>query len=103
MLRNATIRAERLQQLGGATTKTSRTARRVGQRGYASESEGKSFKGQLYDSTAQRLQRERADQLRFAEIRAAQKGSGGSPIWMVPLGIFCSRSCLLRIQQAHVS
>ncbi|KAI5252460.1 FAD-binding domain-containing protein [Aureobasidium subglaciale] len=85
MLSKSIARVESMQQLGRTAAKAPRAARRVGNRGYASESEGKSFKGQLYDSTAQRLQRERADQLRFAEVRAAQKGSGGSPVWMVPL------------------
>ncbi|KEQ67270.1 FAD-binding domain-containing protein [Aureobasidium melanogenum CBS 110374] len=85
MLRNGIVHIERTQTLNRTLTKAPRAVRRVGRRGYASEEEAKSFKGQLYDSTAQRLQRERADQLRFAEIRAAQKSSGGSPVWMVPL------------------
>lgn len=56
-------------------------------RAYASESgDGKTFKGQLYDSTHQRLQREKADQVRYAQIRGAQRNTGGSPIWVVPLG-----------------
>jgi hypothetical protein len=38
----------------------------------AAEPEGRSFKGQLYDSTYARLQRERAEQKRFAEMRAGQ-------------------------------
>lgn len=88
MLRNGVVRLEKTQ-IGRAVARAPRSTRRVGQRGYATENEGKSsFKGQLYDSTAQRLQRERADQLRFAEIRAAQKGSGGTPAWVVPLGMF---------------
>ncbi|KAI9682349.1 MAG: D-lactate ferricytochrome c oxidoreductase [Caeruleum heppii] len=41
----------------------------------AKEHESRSFKGQLYGSTAQRLQRERAEQRRFAEQRG--EGSGG--------------------------
>ena len=45
-------------------------------RSYASaQEEGRSFKGQLYESTAQRLQRERAEQARFAKQR--ELGSGG--------------------------
>ena len=75
------------QQIGRAATRSWRPARQVGQRRYASESGEKSFKGQLYDSTAQRLQRERADQARFAELRAAQKSSGGTPAWVVPFGM----------------
>ncbi|KAH0542652.1 hypothetical protein FGG08_002975 [Glutinoglossum americanum] len=41
------------------------------------EPTGKSFKGQLYDSTAQRLERERAEQRRFAEERG--ESSKGRP------------------------
>lgn len=41
----------------------------------ATQEEGRSFKGQLYESTAQRLQRERAEQARFAKQR--ELGSGG--------------------------
>ncbi|KAF2813064.1 d-lactate dehydrogenase-like protein [Mytilinidion resinicola] len=45
-------------------------------RGYASaKEEGRSFKGQLYESTAQRIQKEREEQARFATKR--QLGSGG--------------------------
>lgn len=87
MLRGTFSHLEKVQQLGRSAARAPRTLRRLGQRNYASEGEGKSFKGQLYDSTAQRLQRERADQLRFAELRAAQKGSGGTPAWVVPLGV----------------
>lgn len=103
MLRNSIAHVERTQPLGRVMAKAPRAAKRVGHRGYASESEGKSFKGQLYDSTAQRLQRERADQLRFAEIRAAQKGSGGSPVWMVPLGISSKLHTCSESPQAHNS
>ncbi|KAL1296618.1 hypothetical protein AAFC00_000108 [Neodothiora populina] len=65
-----------------------RSGLRPGRRAYASESGDKpSFKGQLYDSTHQRLQRERADQARFASIRESQKrGAGnGAPAWVAPL------------------
>ena len=55
-------------------------------RTYASQpAEEKSFKGQLYDSTHQRLLRERAEQARFAEIREARR-PGGAPAWVAPLG-----------------
>lgn len=37
--------------------------------------EGRSFKGQLYNSTAERLAKERAEQLRFAKER--NEGAGG--------------------------
>ncbi|GAB7353227.1 hypothetical protein MBLNU459_g3745t2 [Dothideomycetes sp. NU459] len=64
----------------------STAARHVSRRSYASESgESKSFKGQLYDSTHQRIQREKAEQARFAQIRGAQKTAGGAPAWIVPL------------------
>jgi len=51
-------------------------ARPAHRRSYVSaQEEGRSFKGQLYESTAQRLQRERAEQARFAKQR--ELGSGG--------------------------
>jgi len=53
-------------------------------RAYASE-ERPTFKGQLYESTQARLERERAEQARFARIRAEQKPAGGAPIWMTPI------------------
>lgn len=37
--------------------------------------EGKSFKGQLYESTAVRLERERREQARFSKVR--NEGAGG--------------------------
>ena len=42
--------------------------------------EGNSFQGQLYNSTYERLLRERAEQARFAQHR--QLGSGGWPLQM---------------------
>lgn len=64
----------RLQQV------TQRTPRRT----YASD-EKPTFKGQLYESTQARLERERAEQARFARLRAEQKPGGGAPIWMTPI------------------
>ncbi|KAF2493996.1 FAD-binding domain-containing protein [Lophium mytilinum] len=54
-----------------------RRLRTTQRRSYASAPEegGKSFKGQLYESTAQRIQKEREEQVRFATKR--QLGSGG--------------------------
>ncbi|KAI9806572.1 MAG: D-lactate ferricytochrome c oxidoreductase [Piccolia ochrophora] len=51
---------------------------RPGWRCYSSTPEGerKSFKGQLYNSTAQRVQRERDEQQRYAEDREKQTGGG---------------------------
>jgi D-lactate dehydrogenase (cytochrome) len=98
MFRNSIHQARQLSRaVATAPRGATRVGGRVRVRAYASESEAKSFKGQLYDSTAQRLQRERADQQRFAQIRAAQKGPGGSPVWVVPLGIVfqCRSSTLL--------
>ena len=43
----------------------------------AREQQRSSFKGQLYESVAQRLERERAEQQRFAKIRG--EGGGGRP------------------------
>lgn len=51
------------------------------------EEERDSFKGQLYQSTFDRLQREREEQAKFTQQREAQKaarGGGGSLI--LPLG-----------------
>jgi len=45
--------------------------------------EKESFKGQLYQSTAERLQRDKAEQARFAEHREAQRARS-SPPWLVP-------------------
>jgi D-lactate dehydrogenase (cytochrome) len=48
--------------------------------------EKESFKGQLYQSTAERLQRDKAEQARFAEHREAQRARS-SPPWLVPFGM----------------
>ncbi|KAI9824631.1 MAG: D-lactate ferricytochrome c oxidoreductase [Thelocarpon impressellum] len=45
--------------------------------------EGKSFKGQLYDSTAQRLQRERAEQQRFARERGGSQGRNAAITFVI--------------------
>ncbi|KAI6912609.1 FAD-binding domain-containing protein, partial [Hortaea werneckii] len=62
------------------------TAPAIARRCYATNpDEGKEdFKGQLYQSTNERVDRERAEQARFAQIREAQKAARGSPGWMVP-------------------
>ena len=54
----------------------------VARRGYASsdKEERESFKGQLYQSTAERVDRERAEQARFAQLREQQKAARG-PQW----------------------
>jgi hypothetical protein len=44
------------------------------------ELSGKSFKGQLYESTATRLQRERAEQARFSQSRKEGIGAWGLPV-----------------------
>lgn len=49
------------------------------------QEEKESFKGQLYQSTAERLQRDKAEQARFAEHRESQKARS-SPPWLVPFG-----------------
>ncbi len=58
-----------------------------GVRWYAADGkdEKESFRGQMYQSTHERVQREQADQQRFAEHREAQK-SGGSFAIVVPAG-----------------
>lgn len=52
----------------------------------AEKAEKESFKGQLYQSTAERLQRDKAEQARFAGHREAQKARS-SPAWLVPFGM----------------
>lgn len=67
-------------------------------RSYATENkkddgeERESFKGQLYQSTFDRLQRERDEQARFTQQREAQKaarGGGGSLILPLGMNIQC--------------
>lgn len=70
---------------------TVRQSRRTnGIRCYATEQkkdgEGDSFKGQLYQSTNERLQREREDQARFAQHREAEKARRGNGAWVIPMG-----------------
>ena len=62
-------------------------AQSIGKRWYADgqQQERESFKGQLYQSTHERVQRERADEKRFAEYREARK-SGSSLSIAVPIG-----------------
>ena len=50
-----------------------------------------SFKGQLYQSTHDRIQRERADQERFVQLREMEKGRGSSSTLVVPLSESASR------------
>ena len=68
-----------------------RTQTTSGRRGYAAESkdtkeEREDFKGQLYQSTNERVTRERAEQARFALLRETQRNARGSPAWLVPFG-----------------
>ena len=58
--------------------------------------EKESFKGQLYQSTAERLQRDKAEQARFAEHREAQRARS-SPPWLVPFGMWLNRDTCMRI------
>ena len=68
-----------------------------GRRSYAlkakpeEKEEKESFKGQLYQSTAERLQRDRAEQARFAEHREAQRARS-SPPWLVPFGMWSNQA-----------
>ncbi|GAM87285.1 hypothetical protein ANO11243_053070 [Dothideomycetidae sp. 11243] len=77
----------RLPRTHGSRTTAAAASRRVAsRRGYSSDSSGdKSFKGQLYDSTQARVQRERAEQERFAALRAQRQRVAGAPIWATPL------------------
>ncbi|KAK3115679.1 D-lactate ferricytochrome c oxidoreductase [Teratosphaeriaceae sp. CCFEE 6253] len=60
--------------------------RPLSRRTYATQDkeERESFKGQLYQSTNERVERERGQQARFAQIRESQKRAGGAPAWLVP-------------------
>lgn len=62
----------------------------AGRRWYAADSkeERESFKGQLYQSTHERVQRERADQERFAKVREEQKASQSSVSLYVPISTY---------------
>ena len=53
-------------------------------RAYATD-ERPDFKGQLYQSTNERVERERAEQARFAATREADKTARGSPPLLLPL------------------
>lgn len=44
-----------------------------------------SFRSQLYNSTFERVQREQAEQARYAAIRASRQTGGGGLVWQVPL------------------
>ena len=67
----------------------------VGRRWYADgqQQERESFKGQLYASTHERVQREKADEARFAEYREAQKSRTSLGI-AVPIGRVFSNEAL---------
>ncbi|KAF2401894.1 hypothetical protein EJ06DRAFT_366527 [Trichodelitschia bisporula] len=57
-------------------------------RHYSSEEGGRSFKGQLYESTQKRVTQEKQEQLRYAEQRAARGGPGGrSSAAIVAIGL----------------
>jgi len=60
----------------------------LSRRSYATEdkAERESFKGQLYQSTNERVEREREQQARYAQIRELQKRARGTPAWLVPFG-----------------
>ncbi|KAK4994580.1 D-lactate ferricytochrome c oxidoreductase [Elasticomyces elasticus] len=71
--RRALLGKSRPISQGLASCPGSKNIHSQGRRSFAtspSRHEEKSFKGQLYDSTHERLQRERAEQARFAKIRA---------------------------------
>jgi D-lactate dehydrogenase (cytochrome) len=44
------------------------------------------FKGQLYNSVYERIQREKADEARFAVHRDAQQSMRGGGQWILPFG-----------------
>lgn len=68
-----------------------RVAQLQSRRWYAEEKEEakeekKGFHGQLYNSVYERVQRERADEERFANHRARMRAEQISPMWFVPFG-----------------
>lgn len=60
-----------------------------GRRAYATEEKDpngrESFKGQLYQSTHERVVREKQDQARFAAQREQEKAANSSGIWFIPI------------------
>jgi hypothetical protein len=60
----------------------------IGRRCYTSgeKEEKDSFKGQLYQSTHERVQREKEQEARFAQHRDAERASGSSFGLVIPLG-----------------
>ena len=60
----------------------------IGRRWYASgeKEERESFKGQLYQSTHERVQREKEQEARFAQHRDAERASGSSFGLVIPFG-----------------
>jgi D-lactate dehydrogenase (cytochrome) len=79
--RNAIIQQQRLSACGRRSYAAHVKKDRV-----VEQEEKDSFKGQLYQSTAERLQRDKAEQARFAGHRESQKARG-SPPWLVPFGM----------------
>ena len=75
------LRSSMLRPLRSATRIRAPLQCPAGRR-YASSEEGKSFKGQLYESTAERLHKERAEQMRFAQQRRQGQGwvAGGAAL-----------------------
>ena len=71
--RQVTIPSQCLRQIPIGTRRTIHSSRRLYE-------EKKDFKGQLYESTAQRLQRERAEQRRFAKERGESSGGRNAAI-----------------------
>lgn len=73
--------------LRNASTTPSARSVAGARRWYAADSkeERESFKGQLYQSTHERVQRERADQERFARQRDEEKASNSSFGLYVPI------------------
>ncbi|PNS19463.1 D-lactate dehydrogenase [Sphaceloma murrayae] len=86
MMQTAYSRSMSARTVQSRLVHATRAARQTPQRRYASsKSDSKDFKGQLYDSTQARLQRERVEQDRFAAIRASQKRTVGTPLWITPI------------------
>jgi D-lactate dehydrogenase (cytochrome) len=78
-----------LQTLIYRPTAPWRASRLAGQRLYATEQKPKereSFKGQLYQSTHERVLREKDEQARFAQQREQQKAASSSGIAFIPIG-----------------
>lgn len=87
----ALLRRVAHRQIGESAALWRSGARGAGTRCFATEQrkqeeERESFKGQLYQSTHERILREKEDQARFAQHREAEKAARGNSGLIIPVG-----------------